>query len=206
MVRSNARSLLGQRFEPPSWADALAGEVGFWVLLSFAPVRAQFLAGAVDEAARAGIHDRPEAFLLRLHAASPQDKVVGVLGLGEGGHRELLPELRKLEHDDDDRVRVAVAWARILLGDRQGYDSLHGETLLASDAAVHAVDVLRSLRTKESLNSLAAATKSPWPAARALAAAGLRERRKEASAEVDRLLAGLQRDPEEMVRVAASLQ
>lgn len=203
-VRTNAAYLLRKRFTLPSWADAVAGEHGDWVLLSIPGVREQFLSRAVDEAKRAGIDDRGEAFARMLSHASVQDRVVGALGLGASGHRELLPELQKCEGDDIDLVRAAVAWARIELGDARGYDTLRAQSLTASSASVHALDMLRSLQGKDALNALLAATKSPWPAARALAAAGLRDRRREAPVEVDRQLAELQQDPEELVRVAAS--
>lgn len=204
MVRTNAASLLLKRFTLPGWADAVAGEHGDWVLLSFPGVREQFLSRAVDEAKRAGIDDRGEAFARMLSHVSVQDRVVGALGLGASGHRELLPELQKCEGDDDDLVRAAVAWARIELGDARGYDSLRAQSLTASNAAVHALDMLRSLQGKQALNALLAATQSPWPAARALAAAGLRDRRAAAPDEIDRQLAKLQNDPDEMVRIAAS--
>jgi hypothetical protein len=204
-VRSAALGHLQGPDRPP-WCDGLLAQVMLWSQLG-SPREWRLWEGRVLQKAEAEhIQGYVGAFLRQLHQKTqPVNHMLGALGLGRSGDKQQLPELVALAAHEDASVRVAAAWSRVLLGDRQGHDLL-AAMALADDpnTAIMALDAVRALDSVESFTTLAAATKSSLPVARALAAAGLREQRARGEHEVDALLAELQKDPEEIVRVAAA--
>ena len=204
-VRSAALGRL-QGPDRPAWLDGLLARAALWTELG-SPREWRLWAWRVLEKAESEhIQGYTGAFLRQLHQKTePVNHMLGALGLGRSGDKAQLPELQALATHADGAVRVAAAWSRVLLGDRQGHDLLRALALGDDrDVAIMALDAVRALDCVESFATLLAAAKSRLPAVRALAAAGLREQRARGEHAVDALLAELRQDPEEIVRLAAA--
>jgi hypothetical protein len=151
-----------------------------------------------------GANSTLEVWQRSLRMEHPGNRLVGAIGLGLCGDPKALASLQGLAQETDVRVRAAAAGARVRLGDRIAYQSLL--LLVRGDdatGAVCALDMVRGFGTREELDVVEQATRDPRRLVRALAAAGLRELRPVAEHLVDARLAELQKDAEEMVRVAA---
>lgn len=189
---------------PPEWLANLAVLQSWWPLFTSPRSQREWLLRCRRSAAADGADDYTGAFLRQLDKNSAANHVLGAIGLGLGDDRTVLPRLVALQDDAEGCVRAAAAWARIRLGDRDGYGLLKKQA--ASDdagAAIAAIDLLRRLDGKEALDALVAATGSRLPVARALAAAGLPALRDLAPHQIATVLGDLRRDASAMVRLAA---